>query len=68
MKHINTVYPQFWEYTQPVKKGELAQIKILPGSTKNHIGDMLTKPLPEKNIHQVLTSFTGVVRYQLAFF
>ena len=46
-KHINNAY-HFQEYMQPKRKGEKPQIDIVWVSTMEQIGDMLTKPLPEK--------------------
>ena len=46
--YLNNAYHHFHEYTQPRRKGELPQINVVPMSTMEQIGDMLTKLLPEK--------------------
>ena len=47
-KHINHTYHHFCKHMQPKKKREKLQIDIVLVSTMEQIGDMLTKPLPEK--------------------
>ena len=58
-KHIKNAYHHFCEYTQPRKKGELPQINVVLASTMEQIGDMLTKPLPEKPFAKFHNKFIG---------
>ena len=44
--HINNAYHHFREYTQPSSNGAKPIIEIVPVSTAEQLGDMLTKPLP----------------------
>ena len=46
MKHINNAYHHFHEYTQPSSDGTRPTIEIVPISTDEQLGDMLTKRLP----------------------
>ena len=46
-KHINNAYHHFHEYTQPSSKSTKPTIEIVPVSTDEQLGDMLTKPLPD---------------------
>ena len=45
-KHINNAYHHFHEYTQPSADSTKPTIEIVPVSTDEQLGDMLTKPLP----------------------
>ena len=45
-KHINNAYHHFHEYTQPASDGAKPTVEIVPVSTEEQLGDMLTKPLP----------------------
>ena len=45
-KHINNAYHHFREYTQPTSEGAKPTVEIVPVSTEEQLGDMLTKPLP----------------------
>ena len=45
-KHINNAYHHFHEYTQQSSDGTKLSIEIVPTSTDEQLGDMLTKPLP----------------------
>ena len=45
-KHINNAYHHFREYTQPASDGAKPTVEIVPVSTEEQLGDMLTKPLP----------------------
>ena len=45
-KHINNAYRHFREYTQPSMDGTKPTVEIVPISTDEQLGDMLTKPLP----------------------
>ena len=45
-KHINNAYHNFREYTQPASDGTKPTVAIVPVSTEEQLGDMLTKPLP----------------------
>ena len=45
MKHINNTYSHFHEYTQPSSDSTKPTIEIVPISTDEQSGDMLTKPL-----------------------
>ena len=44
-KHINNAYHHFHEYTQPASDGAKPTVEIVPVSTEEQLGDMLTKPL-----------------------
>ena len=44
-KHINNAYHHFREYTQPTPDGAKPIVEIVPVSTEEQLGDMLTKPL-----------------------
>ena len=44
-KHINNAYNHFREYTQPTSDGAKPTVEIVPVSTEEQLGDMLTKPL-----------------------
>ena len=44
-KHINNAYHHFREYTQPASDGAKPTVEIVPVSTEEQLGDMLTKPL-----------------------
>ena len=44
-KHINNAYHHFHEYTQPSSDSAKPTIEIVPISTDEQLGDMLTKPL-----------------------
>ena len=46
MKHINNAYHHFCEYTQPSSDGAQPTIEIVPVSTDEQLGDILTKPVP----------------------
>ena len=46
MKHINNAYHHFHESTQPSSDSTKPTIEIVPVSTDEQLGDMLTKPLP----------------------
>ena len=45
-KHINNAYHHFNEYTQPSSNRAKPIIEIVPISTAEQLGDILTKPLP----------------------
>ena len=45
-KHINNAYHHFCDYTQSASDGTKPTIEIVPVSTDEQLGDMLTKPLP----------------------
>ena len=45
-KYINNAYHHFRKYTQPSSNGVNPIIEIVPVSTAEQLGDMLTKPLP----------------------
>ena len=45
-KHINNAYHHFREYTHPTSEGAKPTVEIVPVSTEEQLGDMLTKPLP----------------------
>ena len=45
-KHINNAYHHFCEYTQRTSGSNKPTVEIVPVSTEEQLGDMLTKPLP----------------------
>ena len=45
-KHTYNAYHLFCEYTQPASDGAKPTVEIVPVSTEEQLGDMLTKPLP----------------------
>ena len=44
-KHINNAYHHFCEYTQPASDVAKPTVEIVPVSTEEQLGDMLTEPL-----------------------
>ena len=45
-KHINNTYHHFCEFTPPSADSTKPTVEIVPVSTEEQLGDMLTKPIP----------------------
>ena len=58
-KHINNANHHFREYTQPSSDGAKPTVEIVPVSTDEQLGDMLTKPLPSPAFIKFLKTLLG---------
>ena len=59
--HINNAYHHFREYTQPSSDGAKPTVEIVPVSTEEQIGDMLTKAPSGSRFRQIPQDFVGMV-------